>query len=72
MKVTSSKTIHLSEKELKTMIADWLLERAERASCDDGYFQLFVNNHSTFEFSNDGSLIIVIDGEIVEFDSEKR
>ena len=69
MKVTSSKTIHLSEKELKTMIADWLLERA---SCDDGYYQLFANNHSTFEFSNDGSLIIVIDGEIVEFDSEKR
>lgn len=69
MKVTSSKTIHLSEKELKTIIADWLFERG---SCNDAYYQLFVNNHSTFEFSKDGNLVIIIDGEIVEFDSEKK
>ena len=69
MKVTSSKTIHLSERELKTIIADWLLERS---SPNDSYYQLFVNNHSTFEFSKDGNLVIIIDGEIVEFDSEKK
>ena len=69
MKVTSSKTIHLSEKELKTIIADWLLERS---SPNDSYYQLFANNHSTFEFSKDGNLVIIIDGEIVEFDSDKK
>jgi hypothetical protein len=69
MKVTSSKTIHLSEKELKTIIADWLLERS---SPNDSYYQKKKKNHSTFEFSKDGNLVIIIDGEIVEFDSEKK
>lgn len=69
MKVTSSKTIYLSEKELKNIITNWLLEKS---SFDNGYYQLLANNHSILEFDKNGDLAIVIDGEIVEFDSEKR
>jgi len=70
MKVTSSKTIYLSEKELKKIIADWLLK--ETSPCDDGYYQLFASNHSMLEFNQNGDLVIVIDGEIVEFNSEEK
>jgi hypothetical protein len=69
MKVTSSKTIHLTEKEVKDAIGNWL---AERASYEDGYYRLFVNNKSIFEFDKNGDLIIVIDGEIEEYNSEKK
>jgi len=69
MKVTSSKTIYLSEKELKNIIADWLIETS---LCDDGYYQLFVSNNSMLEFNKNGDLVIVIDGEIVEFNSEEK
>ena len=69
MKVTSSKTIYLSEKELKNIIADWLIETS---LCDDSYYQLFVSNNSMLEFNKNGDLVIVIDGEIVEFNSEEK
>jgi hypothetical protein len=68
MKITSSKTIHLTEKELKQAIGDWL---AERSSYEDGYYRLFSENKSIFEFDRNGNLVIVIDGEVEEYDSEK-
>lgn len=69
MRVTSSKTIHITEKELKNIIADWL---GERASYDDAYYKLFVNNHCLFEFDEKGNLVVVIDGELEEYNSDKK
>jgi nitrate reductase NapAB chaperone NapD len=69
MKVTSSKTIHVTEKELKEAIGNWL---AERTSHEDVYYQHFIHNNSIFEFDKDGNLIIVIDGETEEYNSEKK
>jgi hypothetical protein len=69
MKVTSSKTIHLSEKELKDAVGNWL---AERTSYGDVYYRHFIHNNSILEFDRDGNLVIVIDGEIEEYNSEKK
>ena len=69
MKVTNSKTIHLTEKEVREAIGNWL---AERSSYDDLYYQLFTKNKSTLDFNHDGSLFIVVDGEIEEYNSEKK
>jgi hypothetical protein len=69
MKVTSSKTIHLTEKELKEAIGNWL---AERTSYEDRYYRHFTGNKSIFEFDEDGNLVIIIDGEIEEYNSEKK
>lgn len=69
MRVTSSKTIHLTEKELRDAIGNWL---AERASYEDGYYRQFIHNRSILEFDRSGNLVIVMDGEIEEYNSEKK
>ena len=69
MKVTSSKTIHLTDKDLREAIANWL---SERSSYEDSYYRMFMFNKSIFEFDKNGNLVIVIDGEIEEYNSEKK
>jgi hypothetical protein len=69
MRVTSSKTIHLTEKELRYAIGNWL---AERSSYEDKYYRQFILNKSILEFDRNGNLIIVIDGEVEEYNSENK
>lgn len=69
MKITSSKTIHLTEKELRDAIGNWL---AERTSYENVYYKQFMNNKSIFEFDANGNLVIMIDGEVEEYNSEKK
>jgi hypothetical protein len=69
MRVTNSKIIYLTEKEVRQAIEDWL---AARHSYDHPYYKLFKNNHSMLDFDQDGNLSIVVDGEVEEYNSEKR
>lgn len=69
MKVTSSKTFHLTQQELKTIISEWLWVKSTENS---QYYRLFTTNNSTFEFDRNGDLTIIIDGEIEEYNSEKK
>jgi hypothetical protein len=69
MKVTNSKIIYLSEKEVKEAVGDWL---ADRYSYDHDYYKIFKHNHSMLHFDENGNLSIVIDGEVEEFNSDLR
>lgn len=69
MKVTNSKIIYLSEKEVREAIENWL---AERHSYDHIYYKLFKNNHSMLDFDEKGNLSIVVDGEVEEYNSETK
>jgi len=69
MRVTNSKIIYLTEKEVRQAIEDWL---ADHSSYDDPYYKLFKNNHSMLDFDQNGNLSIVVDGEVEEYNSEKR
>jgi hypothetical protein len=69
MKVTNSKIIYLTEREVKEAIENWL---AARYSYDHPYYSLFKNNHSMLDFDEHGNLAIVIDGEVEEYNSEKK
>ena len=69
MKVTSSRTFHLTQQELKTIISEWLWVKSTENS---QYYRLFTTNNSTFEFDRNGDLTIIIDGEIEEYNSEKK
>ena len=69
MRVTNSKIIYLTEKEVKEAIEDWL---ATRHSYEHPYYKLFKNNYSMLDFDKSGNLAIVVDGEVEEYNSEKK
>lgn len=69
MRVTNSKIIYLTEKEVKEAIEDWL---ATRHSYEHPYYKIFKNNYSMLDFDEAGNLAIVLDGEVEEYDSEKK
>ena len=69
MRVTNSKIIYLTKKEVKEAIEDWL---AARHSYDHPYYKLFKNNHSMLDFDEHGNLAVVVDGEVEEYNSEKK
>jgi hypothetical protein len=66
MKVTNSKIIYLSEKEVKEAIGDWL---ADRHSYDHPYYRLFKQSCSILDLDKDKNLSIIINVE--EYNSEK-
>ena len=68
MRVTNSKIIYLTEKEVKEAIEDWL---ATHHSYEHPYYKLFKNNYSMLDFDESGNLAIVVDGEVEEYNSEK-
>ena len=41
-------------------------------SYDDIYYRIFMQNKTIFEFDKTGNLTIIIDGEVEEYNSEKR
>ena len=69
MKITNCKTFHLTEKELKEAITDWV---ANRFSFDDQYFKILNHNKAIIEINSNGTISIMIDGEFEEYNSEKK
>lgn len=69
MRITSSKTIHLTEVEIKEAIAQWLGDNLPNT---DLTYNLFMSRNSILDFSKNGGLSIIIDGEVEEYNSEKK
>jgi hypothetical protein len=66
MRVTNSKIIYLTEKEVKEAIMDWVFSRH-----NEEYHNILMQNNFALDFHNN-CLALVVDGEVEEYNLEKK